>query len=115
MSEIRVGIEADQILVGLVDDTVSVDAAEIEINPRVLLIEGPAGPAGAAGSSAASHIHTQGSAATTWTINHNLGFKPHVSLFSVGGVEFEADVTHTSDNQSVVSLAVATAGSARCS
>lgn len=51
--------------------------------------------------------------ATTWTINHNLGRRPVTELFSVGGVEFDAQVTHTSINQCIVSLTSALAGSAR--
>ena len=74
-----------------------------------VLIPGPQGPAG----SGSAYVHTQGSAATTWTINHNLGFRPGVTVLSVGGVEVEAEVTHVSVNQAVVSFVSATAGSAR--
>lgn len=76
---------------------------------------GPAGPQGPAGASAAGYLHNQSSASSVWTINHNLGFKPGVTLYTVGGAEFEAEVTHTSDNQCVVSLAALSAGYARCS
>jgi hypothetical protein len=61
-----------------------------------------------------AHTHTQAVASTTWTINHNLGYYPTISLQTVGGVEFEAEITHTSVNQAVVSLVTATAGTARC-
>jgi hypothetical protein len=61
-----------------------------------------------------TYEHVQSSAAATWTINHNLGFKPAISLRTVGGVEFEAEITHVSDNQAVVSLVTAMAGYARC-
>lgn len=60
------------------------------------------------------YTHTQASPASTWTINHNLGRRPLVSLFTTGGVEFEADVVHTSPNQCIASLAGAHAGTARC-
>ena len=74
-----------------------------------VLIPGPQGPAG----SGSAYIHTQGSAATTWTINHNLGFRPGVTVLSVGGMEVEAEVTHATVNQTLVNFVVATAGSAR--
>ncbi len=48
-----------------------------------------------------------------WTINHNLGFRPAVEVFSVGGAEIDAAVLHTSVNQTVISFSTATAGSAR--
>ncbi len=58
--------------------------------------------------------HTQGSPSATWTINHNLGRKPIVTLLTTGGVAFEGQITHVSVNQCVVNLAAATAGTARC-
>ena len=51
--------------------------------------------------------------ATSWTINHNLGYKPSVEVFSVGSQELDADVVHTSINQTVIGFTVATAGFAR--
>ena len=72
-------------------------------------VEGPQGPAG----SAVSYTHTQASAASTWTINHNLGFRPSVELLSTGSQEIEGDVVHTSTNQTVVTFTSAVAGFAR--
>lgn len=56
---------------------------------------------------------TQAVPSTTWTINHNLGRRPITELYTVGGIEFEAEVVHTSINQTVVLLTTALAGSAR--
>ena len=78
---------------------------------------GPAGPAGPTGPSGApggsSYLHTQSSASATWTINHNLGYNPIVALFTAGNVEFQGTITHTSVNQTVVSLVSAVTGTAR--
>ena len=60
-----------------------------------------------------NYTHTQSSASLTWTINHNLGFNPSVEILSVGGVEIEAQVTHTSVNQTIINFVIATAGTAR--
>jgi hypothetical protein len=57
---------------------------------------GPQGPGGGAG---AAYVHTQASPATTWTINHNLGFRPSVELLDSGSQEIDGDYS-TSDNQS---------------
>lgn len=73
--------------------------------------QGPQGPAGPAG---ASYIHTQASAAAVWTVNHNLGFKPDITLFSSGSVIFDAQITHLNDNQAQVDLDTAVTGIARC-
>lgn len=61
-----------------------------------------------------AHVHTQASPSTLWIINHNLGLRPVIKCYTPGGVEFEAEVIHTSLNQARISLAVATAGQARC-
>lgn len=69
------------------------------------------GPQGPAGSGA--FVYTQSTPATTWTINHNMGFKPAVELLDSGSQEIDGDVTHVSVNQTVVTLTPATAGVAR--
>lgn len=80
---------------------------------QLLTLRVAAGPSGPPGG--AVYEHTQSSPSQTWIINHNLGAYPSVTLRTVGGVEFEGEVTHTSSNQAVVSLAIAMAGVARCS
>ncbi len=73
---------------------------------------GPIGPVGPAGT-ANAYDFVQAAPSLTWTINHNRGAYQAVTLYSVGGVEMEADVLHTSINQVIVQFAVATAGTAR--
>jgi hypothetical protein len=58
-------------------------------------------------------VFTQSTAASTWTINHNLGHVPSVEVFDSGSQEIEADVTHPSVNQTVILFTVPTAGFAR--
>lgn len=77
------------------------------------LKRGNIGPVGPPGLSGAGFIFTQPTPSSTWTINHNLGFNPAVELLTVGGVEFEAQVTHINTNQTVVNIAIPMAGSAR--
>lgn len=55
----------------------------------------------------------QSTPATQWTISHNLGFKPVVGVFSVGSQEIEAEVLHTTVNQTLISFTTPTAGFAR--
>lgn len=70
--------------------------------------QGPQGPSGAA-----AFVYQQAAPATTWTINHNLGYKPSVELLDSGSQEIDGDVSHPSDNQTVVTLNPASAGLAR--
>jgi hypothetical protein len=74
--------------------------------------QGPPGPQGAVGVPQ-SYLHTESSPASSWTVNHNLGFRPTCTVFSVGSVEVEAEVTHISNTQSIIFFVQPTAGTAR--
>lgn len=71
---------------------------------------GPQGPQGVAG---AGFDFVQASSSATWTINHNLGYKPSVDVYDNGSQQIQAEVSHTSVNQTVILLTVSTAGFAR--
>jgi hypothetical protein len=71
---------------------------------------GPQGPKGDAGT---GFEYVQAAPATTWTINHNLGFRPSVELLDAGSQEIDGEVAHPTVNQTVVTLSPATAGLAR--
>lgn len=60
-----------------------------------------------------AYVHNQATAASTWTINHNLGYRPSVEVLDSGSQEIDAEIAHPSVNQTVVSLNPATAGLAR--
>lgn len=72
-------------------------------------LQGPTGPAGAAG-----HNHTQGSAATVWTIAHNLGYRPCVDARDTGGAVMLGEALHLSLNVVQITFTTAIAGTARC-
>lgn len=40
--------------------------------------------------------HVQSAAIATWTIAHNFGYWPEVSVYTPGGIEVEAEVAHLS-------------------
>lgn len=75
------------------------------------LIQGGDLNVGAGGASA--YVHDQASGSDAWNINHNLGYRPAVTVYSVGGAEIEAEVLHLSANQVRVYFINATAGVAR--
>ena len=60
-----------------------------------------------------AYVHNQSLASLVWTINHNLGYVPSVELFDAGSQEFDAEVSHPTVNQAVISLTIATSGFAR--
>lgn len=65
------------------------------------------------GSGNTAYVYQQSTAASTWTINHNLGYRPSVELLDSGSQEIDGEVSHPTVNQTVVSLSPATAGLAR--
>ena len=78
-------------------------------------LQGPPGPQGPPGDGASTFEHTQATADSTWTVNHNLGFRPAVTVLSPGGLEMLAEVLHTSLNQALVYFDAPKAGNAICS
>ena len=79
-----------------------------------VLQEGPRGATGPAGGGVGTaYVHSQTTPATTWTINHNLGYRPSVELLNAGSQEIDGDVSHPSINQTVVILNPPSAGIAR--
>ena len=71
------------------------------------------GVAWVAGSFAASrYTHNQPVPSTLWTANHNLRYRPTVTIYSAGGVEVEAGILHVSLNQVQLSFNVAVSGTA---
>lgn len=58
-------------------------------------------------------VFTQPTPASTWIVNHNLGYVPSVEVFDSGSQEVDAEITHPSLNQTVVLFSIPLAGFAR--
>lgn len=56
------------------------------------------------------HVHTQGTASTTWSITHALGGRPSVMVVDTGGNVVIGDVTYNSDTSVTVSFTVPFSG-----
>lgn len=75
----------------------------VETPPQAEIVLSEVGLRGLAGAGATVFEHQQLVASDTWIVNHNLGHEPAaVQILTLGRVEFEADITHVSDNQLVV-------------
>lgn len=60
------------------------------------------------------YTHTQSPAATTWTINHNLGCKPTFDVLVAGGTKvYPASVIHLSDTELQLTFSSPRSGTAR--
>lgn len=70
-----------------------------EVKTTVVSRPGTKGEKGDDGAPGSVYEHQQPIAASEWICNHNLGFRPNVQIFSIGGVEAMAEVLHISVNQ----------------
>ena len=62
-----------------------------------------------------NYQHDQTTPINTWTVNHNLGYKPAVQVFTVGGNEVLAEIVHVDVNQVKIYLDEPMMGTAICS
>lgn len=104
MSEVTVVLEVNEVAVTKVEQSVGLTS------PGPQGPAGPQGPSGAAGGSVFEHV--QSSPSATWTINHNLGRRVHVSIFDDSGNLVLSDVEHGTVNQATVTWSSPTTGSA---
>jgi len=58
---------------------------------------GPAGPIGPAGGELIQHVQT--TPVTEYTLNHNLGRRVNVDLYTIGGIKMLAEVIQLNLNQ----------------
>lgn len=70
----------------------------------IAAIVGPPGRPGLSGDAALQYTHTQSVASDTWVVNHNKGYRPNAIVYSIGWIEIEAAIIHTSENQILVQL-----------
>jgi hypothetical protein len=59
-----------------------------------------------------SYDHIQGVASNSWVINHNLGFKPNVTVVDSAGTIYEGEIAYTNTNSLTVSFSAAFSGRA---
>ena len=72
--------------------------------------QGPIGPAGINGP--ASFVFAQGVDAAVWTVTHNLGWRPNVTVIDSSGRTVEGDIAYTSANVLTLTFSSAFAGTA---
>lgn len=82
--------------------------------PEVAAVFGPTGPMGPKGDPGDGFDFVQASPSDEWVVNHNLGFRPSVTVLSPGGVEVAASVIHQSINQLRVYFAAPQSGAVHC-
>ncbi len=74
--------------------------------------QGPQGPQGPAGGGTASYVHDQSVPAATWTINHNLGYFPNVTVVDSAGNQVIGQVQYISLNSMTINFNASFGGKA---
>lgn len=124
----------EDILIVTVDDTAP---PTIAITPAPLVVEiagsglqgapgpsgpagsvgpaGPEGPEGPPGNAPVFYHHDQSIASATWTVIHNLGYNPAVTVIDSAGTHCEGGIEYVDPNTLILTFSAAFAGSADCS
>lgn len=71
---------------------------------------GPGGGGGGGTSGPQSYVYNQASPLLVWTINHNLGWYPSVTVLDTGGRQVEADLAYPTINRVTITFSVAFSG-----
>lgn len=74
-------------------------------------IQGPTGPQGEP-SGPVFYQHTQYTASDTWTINHNLGYAPNVTVADSAGTIVEGDLQYVDGTTVIIRFSAEFSGSA---
>ena len=103
------------------------DQNKIIVQEQVTRIEisqgGPQGPQGIQGPAgtgttteqiiaATSYTHNQIAASSTWTISHQLGFKPNIIVFDSANTQLEAEILHNDNNSITITFSASMSGKA---
>lgn len=59
-----------------------------------------------------TYVHTQYSASNQWTINHNLGYQPNVTVVDSSGSLIEGNIQYTTPDSIVLLFSASFAGTA---
>ena len=83
-------------------------------------IQGPTGPTGPGTTPAeiiavTAYTHNQLAATNTWTIAHNLGFYPNVTVFDSANTMVEGEVLHNDENSLTINFSSSISGKAHLS
>lgn len=71
---------------------------------------GPRGPAGTGGGEAQGYLFEQAIVSDVWEIEHNLGFRPNVTVFDSAHSQVEGEVFHQDSNSLTVTFSAAFSG-----
>ena len=72
--------------------------------------QGPQGPTGEPGPSGGYYHHVQGEVSNVWSVQHNLGYNPAVTVHDSAGTVWGADIVYDDFNHLTIQFSVPFAG-----
>jgi len=105
----------------MANDSSSVVTSGRNVRQIIVTAPGPQGPGGIDGIQSdeiialVSYTHNQSSAASTWTVVHNLNFFPNVTVFDSADTQVEGNVVHTNETTLAITFSSAISGKAHLS
>lgn len=81
-------------------------------NWLIIAAKGDEGPEGPTGGTGGSFAYEQITPSATWTIDHNLGYIPNVTVIDGLGREVMGDIAHPTLNQTVLTFSAMFSGDA---
>ena len=129
MTDAQVKVTEDEVVVTQDGDDVTVSVTEQSVtileHPSPLQgIQGPTGPqgpqgiqgiqgpVGPSGEGDLNYTHNQPNPSAEWTITHNLGKFPSVSVADSGGNQWQTEVDYVDENTCIVRFSSAFSGKA---
>ena len=74
--------------------------------------QGPPGEGSGGGEGAQFYVHTQMVASNVWTVNHNLGYRPAVTVYDTAPDQVFGEITHIDPNSLTITFSDAISGTA---
>lgn len=114
MTNVKVEVIENPVTISTNDDNVVVSSTD-QVVTVSLGTSGPQGPKGDPGEVQyvdLSYVHDQVSAASVWTINHNLEFIPNITVVDSSGNVVEGSYNYPDSNTVILTFSHSFAGKA---
>ena len=103
-------LSPNKIIVSPKENKVLVTTKNEKIIVGAVGARGPKGADGTFNINQVSFTYEKQTPGTTWTINHNLNFRPAVTVMDYGTNNIECDIRHVNENQVVLTFSEVVSG-----
>jgi hypothetical protein len=112
---VEVSPDVDIIDVVVAPTSVQIAATGLQGEAGPQGLQGPQGEPGIVSVESQYYRHDQMVASALWVVNHNLGYRPNVSVTDSAGTNVEGEISHVDSNSLVLTFSSPFTGTADCS